>query len=61
MQRKSRVSDTDRAGVVRRLGRAVGEGRLTVAEFEERIGAVYAARTRGELDDLVQDLPRDLW
>lgn len=61
MQREVRVSDADREGVVRRLGRAVGEGRLTVAEFEERMVAAYAARTRGELDDVVHDLPRDLW
>ncbi len=56
-----RVSDADREGVVRRLGRAVGDGRLTVAEFEERAVAAYSARTRADLDVLVHDLPRDLW
>jgi hypothetical protein len=59
--RELRVSDAEREGVVRRLQRAVGEGRLTVAEFDERVAAVYAARTRGDLDELTEDLPRDLW
>ncbi len=44
-----------------RLRRALGEGRLTLTEFEERTTAAYAARTRGELADLTADRPRDLW
>lgn len=55
------MSDTDRERVARRLQKALGEGRLTVDEFDERAAAAYAARTRGELDDLVADLPPDLW
>lgn len=61
MHRDLRVSDVEREDAVRRLRRAVGEGRLTVAEFDERAVAAYAARTRGELADLTADLPRDLW
>ncbi|MBA2310479.1 MAG: DUF1707 domain-containing protein [Pseudonocardiales bacterium] len=61
MQREFRVSDADREAVVRRLHRAVGDGRLTVTEFDERVKAVYAAETRGELHDLARDLPPDLW
>jgi hypothetical protein len=56
-----RVSDADREDVVRRLRRAVGEGRLDMVEFEERAAIAYAARTRVELDPLTSDLPRDLW
>ena len=40
-----------------RLNTATAEGRLTLAEFGERAGQAYAARTRGELARLVDDLP----
>jgi hypothetical protein len=55
------VSDVERQAVVRRLERALRDGRLTVFEFDERTQAAYTARTRGELDDLTEDLPPDLW
>ena len=61
MRRELRVSDAERAAVVRRLERALREGRITVVEFDERTRAAYSARTRGELDDLTDDLPRDHW
>lgn len=60
-RRALRVSDHDRDAVLQRLNRAVGEGRLTLAEFEERTTTTLAARTRGELDDVTSDLPADLW
>jgi hypothetical protein len=37
------------------------DGRLTIVEFDERVQAAYAARTRGDLEDLTEDLPPDLW
>lgn len=52
-----RVSDAERNSVVERLNQAVGEGRLTLAEFEERIGGVLAARTQTELAPWTADLP----
>lgn len=52
-----RASDGERAEVAARLGRAVGEGRLTLAEFSDRVGQVHAATTRGELVPLTADLP----
>lgn len=61
MQRDVRASDAERELVVERLHRAVGNGRLTVEEFDERAAAAYAARTRGELADLTKDLPGHLW
>lgn len=61
MQRDVRASDAERQAVVRRLELALRDGRLTIVEFDERVRAAYAARTRGELDDLIEDLPRDLW
>jgi len=61
MQRDVRASDAERRAVVGRLELALRDGRLTIVEFDERVRAAYAARTRGELDDLIEDLPRDLW
>jgi hypothetical protein len=52
-----RASDAERDDVVGRLNRAVGEGRLTMDEFSGRLDLAYAARTRGELDPLLRDLP----
>lgn len=52
-----RASDSDREQVAERLRQAAVEGRLTTDELEERLGAASAARTYGELDPLVADLP----
>jgi hypothetical protein len=52
-----RASDAERDAVVGRLNQAVGEGRLTTDEFSERLELAYAARTRGDLDPLLRDLP----
>ena len=60
-QRDLRVGDVEREAVARRLDRALREGRITVVEFDERVAAAWASRTRGQLDELTADLPRDLW
>ncbi|MGY1653186.1 DUF1707 SHOCT-like domain-containing protein [Geodermatophilus sp. SYSU D01119] len=52
-----RVSDVERAAVQERLRRAVGAGQLDLHEFDERLQAVWAARTRGELQRVTLDLP----
>ena len=52
-----RASDADREQVAERLRHATAEGRLTADELEERLEAVFAALTYGELDALVADLP----
>jgi hypothetical protein len=52
-----RAADADRAVVADRLGTAMSAGRLTVAEYDERLTRVYAARTYGELAELTTDLP----
>jgi hypothetical protein len=52
-----RMSDADREAVSERLRRAVGEGRLTLDEFEERVSGVLAARTFAEVEPYVADLP----
>ena len=56
-----RASDAERDLTVERLQRAVGQGRLSMEEFEDRVGVAYAARTRGELAALTRDLPGHLW
>jgi Domain of unknown function (DUF1707) len=52
-----RASDADREQVTERLRQAATEGRLHDDELEERLGAALCARTYGELDALVADLP----
>jgi hypothetical protein len=55
-----RASDSDREKVVQALQEQVGEGRLTLAEFEQRSSEAYAtAKTVGDLRELTNDLPVD--
>lgn len=54
-----RASDKDRELIVAALQEQVGEGRLTLVEFEERSGEAYEAKTVGELRALMHDLPTD--
>ena len=53
-----RAGDTDRDAVAAMLRIAAGEGRIDLSELEERLGLVNAAKTYGELDLLVADLPQ---
>ena len=52
-----RVSDADRNGTLRRLANALALGLIDIEEFDERSTQVSRARTRGELDGVVDDLP----
>jgi Domain of unknown function (DUF1707)/Cell wall-active antibiotics response 4TMS YvqF len=52
-----RASDADRERVAETLREAAGDGRLTMDELDERLDAVYAAKTYAELVPLTQDLP----
>lgn len=52
-----RAGDADRAAVATLLGRHMADGRLTVAEYDERVARAYAARTYGDLAELTADLP----
>lgn len=40
-----------------RLREALNEGRLDLEEYDERVQRAYAARTYGDLDGLLDDLP----
>jgi hypothetical protein len=52
-----RASDADRAAVATALGEHMAAGRLTLAEFEERVGLAFEAKTYGGLAALTADLP----
>src|SRR6185312_9078388 len=52
-----RASDADRDEIAERLRKATAEGRLLAEELEERLEATFSARTYGELDAVVADLP----
>ena len=52
-----RATHEDRDRVVEVLRLAAGDGRLTLEELDERVGAALTARTYGELTALVSDLP----
>ncbi|WP_242886072.1 DUF1707 SHOCT-like domain-containing protein [Actinomadura litoris] len=54
-----RASDADRERVAGVLRDAAGEGRLTLEELDERLDAVYAAKTYAELEPLTRDLPAE--
>lgn len=55
-----RASDAERDRTLALLHRHFADGRLTLAELEERIAGACEARTRGQLRALIADLPVDL-
>lgn len=52
-----RAADADREVVADRLRAALGEGRLDLHEYDERLQRAYGATTYAELDALLADLP----
>jgi hypothetical protein len=52
-----RAGDADRERVAERLRTALDEGRLNLYEYDDRLREAYAAKTYGELDALLADLP----
>jgi Flp pilus assembly protein TadB len=56
-RRGLRASDADRETTAELLRRNHGEGRIDTPELEERIERCYSAKTLGELDELIADLP----
>ncbi|MDT7727612.1 MAG: hypothetical protein QOI21_4188 [Actinomycetota bacterium] len=52
-----RCSDVERERASSVLHVAAGEGRLTLAEVEDRLTKIYSARFRYELDAITADLP----
>jgi len=52
-----RASDADRERTAQLLREHHAVGRLTAEEFNDRLEKTFAARTLGELDELLADLP----
>lgn len=52
-----RAADSDRQAVADKLKLALDEGRLDLAEYDERLQKTYAAKTYGDLEGLLDDLP----
>ena len=53
---ETRASDADRDAAARLLNEAFAEGRLTADEHDQRLSAVYAARSWQQLHQLTVDL-----
>jgi hypothetical protein len=56
-KRALRASDQDRDRVAEVLRAAAADGRLTLTELDERLDQLYRAKTYGELEPVVGDLP----
>src|SRR5262245_59901483 len=56
-RREMRISDAERDNVASILRDAAGDGRLDLEELDERLNAVYAAKTYGDLEPITRDLP----
>lgn len=52
-----RVSDAERQQIADTLGKHFADGRLDQSEFDERVSRAMAAKTRGDLRGLLDDLP----
>lgn len=52
-----RISDADRERAAQVLHQAMGEGRITLTELEERLDVVYAAKYDADLRPPLADLP----
>lgn len=52
-----RVSDTEREAAAGELREHFASGRLDAEELNERLSAVFAAKTRGDLNAIFTDLP----
>jgi len=53
----ARIGDREREQTAAHLGTAFGEGRLDLAEYDERVAAAYNAKTASDLLHLTADLP----
>ena len=54
-----RVGDAERDAAATRLGTHLTAGRLQWDEYDQRLQAAYAAKTRGDLAKLFTDLPEE--
>lgn len=54
---EARAGDAEREQTAEKLRVAAGEGRIDLAELDERLDRAYRAKTYSELDALLADLP----
>ena len=59
VQPRMRAGDKDRQQVVEQLGKHLGEGRLTVDEFDDRVVRAHASTYLDQLPGLTADLPSE--
>ena len=59
IQTAVRASDVERERIAKLISEAAGEGRLSIAEADDRLERVYTTKFRHELADFVSDLPDD--
>ena len=55
---RTRIGDTDRERAMSDLAGHYADGRLDHEEYDERLDAIWTARTRADLAVLFSDLPR---
>jgi hypothetical protein len=55
-----RVGDAEREAVADELREHYAQGRLTLEDFQRRLDASFAAKTRADLDTLIRDLPHTM-
>lgn len=53
-----RISNAERHEIADALSKHFAEGRLDSEEFDERVGRVMNAKTRGDVAGVLDDLPR---
>jgi Domain of unknown function (DUF1707) len=53
-----RIGDAEREAAATHLREHYAQGRLSLDEFNQRLDAVFAATTQGQLETLTADLPR---
>jgi hypothetical protein len=53
-----RISNAERNDIADTLSKHFAEGRLDSNEFDERVGRVMNAKTRGDVAGVLDDLPR---
>jgi hypothetical protein len=54
-----RIGNADRTRVVEQLREHTADGRLTLDEFSDRVSEVYAAKTVGDLELTMRELPTE--
>lgn len=55
---RMRISNAERQDIADTLSKHFAEGRLDSDEFDDRVGKVMNAKTRGDVAGLLDDLPR---